>query len=106
MTNKQKVEKWLDKQIKMKKDSVLTLNKNTHFSNLSITAGVANEIHINGVREIAKILEADVIDSPFHCRGTNYNNEYYFVYKGYKIFDLEEKNLKTQNILNTFKEEI
>ena len=89
MTNKQKIEKWLDKQIKMKKDAQFKLNKEVTLENLTIMGGVANEIHIDPIRYIADILGLDIIASNWNFKDSPYNCEVYFMYKGYKFFNLE-----------------
>ena len=89
MTNKEKVEKWLDKQIKMKKDAELVLNKNLKLSNLSITSCVKNEVHLSHIREVAQILGLGVSVKPWNLENSGYDSEIYFTYKGHRFFDLE-----------------
>lgn len=95
MTNKEKVEKWLDKQIKMKTDAKLVLNKNCSFENLTIGGCSDKEIHISGVREIAKILNLETRTVDWHYKDSIYKFKTSFTYKNYKFFDLEsEEDIK------------
>ena len=87
MTNKQKIEKWLDKQIKLQKginDSELAINKKLSLC----VCGSKNYIHLyNCLHPIAEILELPVTAETVECASGDYV-QYSFIYHDFKFIEL------------------
>lgn len=88
MTNKQKIEKWLDKQIKLQKGinnaSELAINKKLSLC----TCGSKDYIQLyKCLHQIAEILELPVTTETKECTSGDYV-EYSFIYHDFKFIEL------------------
>lgn len=87
MTNKQKIEKWLDKQIKLQKginDSELAINKKLSLC----TCGNKNYVHLyKCLKQVAEILELPVEKTMVECPSGDYI-QYSFIYHDFKFIEL------------------
>ena len=91
--DKEKVMAWLDKQIEANKIINEALSENIYRIDNPCKKIIGDKyietIHLYGVEEVAKIIGAELIEE--ERVDEDYPVEKYFMYKGYAVFDLFEK---------------
>ena len=81
---KEKLMAWLDRRIENAKDSILYDDDG---NKICWDISAREEFHLSHIEKIVEILNADVTVVPF--RGVHYMYKAYFMYRGFKIFEID-----------------
>lgn len=87
---KEKLIAWLDRRIENAKDSTLYDDDGNR---ICWDISAREELHVSHIEKIVEILNADVTVVPF--RGAEYMYKAYFMYRGFKIFEIDNGAMVT-----------